>query len=253
MNFFFCLDDTNINSKLTIPKFQNEQNLKQSILLFSLHSQNNKWILNKTECDSDCDFFYIKDKDHIHNTIYFLAQENDAHNIIKNNVISNINKLTDTNPAFRANLEIENEMGGFSSYQSDYPFDMIKISNGILSPLSILLTENADINKIYFRNIFFKPTAHNGNYYIINKKQKKILEQGIIETNKTNIIHIKNDFINEENYFFTSNISGIPIYFSQKNNHISFEHTHPPHQYILSEDKYSLVKNLKKNFNEIIN
>ena len=38
----------------------------------------------------------------------------------------------------------------------------------------------------------------------------------------------------------------------KKNNHISFEHTHPPHQYILSNDKYILVKNLKQKFHDII-
>lgn len=252
MNFFFCLDDPNIESKLTIPKFQNESNLIKSVQLFSLNIKNHNWVLNIAPYETDDDFFYIKQNNHMIGSIYFLAKEKEAKKITKNNIICNINTLTDTNPAFRANLEIKNSAGGFSSYQSDYPFSMTKINSGIVSPISILLSKSAEKNTIYFRNIFFKPIIENTNYYIINYKQKKILEKGIIQSNKTNKINIKSEFINEDNYFFTSNISGIPIYYYEKNNHISFEHTHPPHQYILSDDKYTLVKQFKKKFYDII-
>ena len=30
------------------------------------------------------------------------------------------------------------------------------------------------------------------------------------------------------------------------------EHTHPPHEYILSSDRFLRIKNLKNKFNEII-
>lgn len=252
MNFFFCIDDPDIKCRLTIPKFQNETNLSENIELFSLKINNNTWEISIPKYRSDDDFFYIDEINHTINSIYFLAKKEETKQIIKDNVITDINSITDTNPAFRANLEIENSAGGFSSYQSDYPFNMTKINSGILSPLSILLSKNAEKNTIYFRNIFHKPEIENCNYYIINYQNKKILEKGTIQKNKTNKINIKNEFIEENNYFFTSNIAGIPIYYYEKKNHISFEHTHPPHQYILSNDKYILVKNLKKKFHDII-
>ena len=43
------------------------------------------------------------------------------------------------------------------------------------------------------------------------------------------------------------------MYVSVKNGFLSFEHTHPPHEYILSENKFLKVTNLKKEINEIIN
>ena len=252
MNFFFCIDNPEFKCRLTLPKFKNEKNLDKNIELFSLTINNNSWNLSRPKYKSDNDFFYIDENNHVLNSIYFLAKKEEADKIIKNNIISNINNTTDTNPAFRANLEVENSSGGFSSYQSDYPFSMIKISSGILSPLSILLSKDAEKNIIYFKNIFFKPEINNCDYYIINYPNKKILEKGTVQTNRTNIINIKNEFIEENNYFFTTSIAGIPIYYYEKNNHISFEHTHPPHQYILSNDKYILVKNLKKKFYDII-
>ena len=44
----------------------------------------------------------------------------------------------------------------------------------------------------------------------------------------------------------------IPLYVSINNNHISFEHTHPPHEYILSDDKYIKITDLKKNLMKLL-
>ena len=43
------------------------------------------------------------------------------------------------------------------------------------------------------------------------------------------------------------------MFVSYNNNDISFEHTHPPHEYILSEDKFKTISELKKEINAIIN
>ena len=51
----------------------------------------------------------------------------------------------------------------------------------------------------------------------------------------------------------TDKFLGIPIYMSIKNKHISFEHTHPPHEYILSKNKFEKISQLKNEVNEIIN
>jgi hypothetical protein len=51
---------------------------------------------------------------------------------------------------------------------------------------------------------------------------------------------------------FSKKYIGIPIYVSSKKNHLSIEHTHPPHDYILGKDKFATVGRLKKEINEII-
>ena len=64
---------------------------------------------------------------------------------------------------------------------------------------------------------------------------------------------MEKEFIKPEVFLFTDKYIGLPIYCSIKNKHISFEHTHPPHEYIMSEDKYKVASELKKEFSEIIN
>ena len=61
----------------------------------------------------------------------------------------NLNNYTDTSPAFRANLQVSIKGGGFSSYQSEYPFDMVTKKGSILSSLSSLCNRSADENIIF--------------------------------------------------------------------------------------------------------
>ena len=45
--------------------------------------------------------------------------------------------------------QIKNEFGGFSSYQSEYPYEMTIKNGSVLSPLSILLNNRNDYNFIF--------------------------------------------------------------------------------------------------------
>ena len=81
----------------------------------------------------------------------------------------------------------------------------------------------------------------------------KVLKKEVLSTNFLNEIIVEKEFIKPEVFLFTDKYIGIPIFCSIKGKHISFEHTHPPHQYIMSEDKFKLVSELKKEFSEIIN
>ena len=51
----------------------------------------------------------------------------------------------------------------------------------------------------------------------------------------------------------TNDYVGIPIYFSDKNGHLSLEHTHPPHEYVFGKNKFKVITEFKKVFHEIIN
>ena len=78
-------------------------------------------------------------------------------NKTKNKELFSVNNYTDTEPAYRANLEICNNLGGFSSYQSEYPSNMIKVNSSVLTSLGSLTNFFAEKNILIFRNIYFKP------------------------------------------------------------------------------------------------
>jgi hypothetical protein len=255
MNFFFSVHANSINCRLQIPKFTNKlEKEDEGINLYSLTIQNKMWKVSLVDCNQDNEFYYISDRNLNNKKFFFIGKKAGVEKLKKNNYseLLNFDDYTKTDPAYRANLEIFNAYGGFSSYQSDYPFSMTLKRGGILSPLSTLLNIEADKNIIFFKNIYFKPVQEIFEYYIVDVVEKKLLKTGSIITNTTNVIEVDKELISKNIFFLTKDFIGIPIFCSIKNNHMSFEHTHPPHHYIWGKDKFTKVKELKERCYEII-
>ena len=86
----------------------------------------------------------------------------------------------------------------------------------------------------------------------LNYDTKKVISECDLITNNTNFIKITNSIIKPEIFFITKGFLGIPIYLSLKDGHLSLEHSHPPHEYILGKNKFKKVSELKKELNEIV-
>jgi hypothetical protein len=253
MNFFFGVKNNILCSEITIPRFQNQNNTQTHYNLYGAFVENNKWnidLLNK--CEINKEFFLVKNEIIDNNKIFFLATQNEIKKFDCNKLI-NLNNFTDTTPEYRANLRIYSNEGGFSSYQSEYPYDMISKNGSLLSSVSSIANKNANKNFLLIRNIFKDPIVEKFNLYFVDIKLKKIIEQSEIKTNHTNQIEINKLLIHPAIFVITKKYLGIPIYVSEKNGHLSIEHTHPPHEYILGHNKYEKVKELKSKINEIIN
>lgn len=251
MNFFFGINNFDFYSTLNIPRFQNSGKIDKNYNLYVLNIQNNKWNFENLKTEYNSDFFFVDKKNCNNENVFFLASKEDIKKNHNFKIIKNLNSFTDTKPAFRANLEICKIDGGLSSYQSEYPIKMIEKKGSVLSPIDLLTNHNADKNYIIFKNIYSKPIKEKFEGYFIDRRNKKIIKRINLVTNLTNFIEIDNNLIGKGYYFFTRDYTGIPIFLSEHSGHLSFEHTHPPHEYILTEDKYDRVSNMKKEFYEI--
>ncbi len=255
MNFFFGFENKILKSELTIPKFNNNSDYND-YSIFSAKPKNNQWLVEKIECKEDNHFFFIENQLIKNDLFFFLAHKNQIKNEYYSNIkdFFNINNFTDTKPsAFRANFKIYIKDGGFSSYQSEYPHTMTLKNGNILSPIHSLLDEDSDENLILFRNIHHEPNNKESKIFFIDIKLKEILAVKKIKNNFSNQIEVNKGLIGKNVYLFSEQVLGIPLYISIKNKHISFEHTHPPHHYILSENQFSVIGKLKKEIKEIIN
>jgi hypothetical protein len=253
MNYFFGVNNNIFKSEVQIPTFQNRSLKPKNVKLFKCYPENGKWILKDISKTKINEYFYFLNNENIsNNEVYFLADDKIYKNF-DDAKLENFNSYTDTKPSFRANLNIYINNGGFSSYQSEYPYSMIKKRGSIISSVSSLANTDAEKNYIIIKNIFEKPIEEIFKAYLVNYRTKKIEETYEIKTNNTNCIEINKKLIKPEIFFTTKEYLGIPIYASLKNNYLSFEHTHPPHEYILSKNKFVKVNELKKELNEIIN
>ena len=253
MNFFFGINNSFFKSEIQIPLFQNRNFRKQNLKLFKVYPKNNKWILKEIVNKKINNYFCIlKNQDISSNDIFFLTQ-NEIFDKFDQDKLKNFDTFTETYPEFRANLKLYLNNGGFSSYQSEYPYGMITKKGSILSSVSALANSEAEENYILIRNIYEKPIEDNFGVYLLNIVTKKVEQKFEVKTNYTNCIKIEKKYIKPEIFLTTDKYLCIPMYVSIKNNFLSFEHTHPPHEYILSKNKFKKVSDLKKEINEIIN
>ena len=255
MNFFFGIKSSILDSKLTIPRFQNKKPTNKDYWVFQLGISNQRWKINYLDnAELSSDFYQIDSSMIANEKIFCLATKEEVLQFEKNNYsrLMNFNNYTDTSPDFRANLQVSIKGGGFSSYQSEYPFSMATKKGSIFSPLS-LCNKSADKNIIFLKNIYELPVHDEFGVFFVNLKTKKVLKREVAVTNFLNEIVVEKDFIKPEVFLFTDKYIGVPIYCSIKSKHISLEHTHPPHEYIQSEDKFRVASELKREFNEIIN
>ena len=252
MNFFFGASYGDFKSELQIPVFQNRNPKAKNINLYELYIENEKWkIIDKNKDSLNNDFYLLYDNDLNNDNIFFLASTEDLKSFDHCKLLD-LNNFTNTSPDFRANLKIKYKNQGFSSYQSEYPYELIIKEGTTLSQISSLTDTEADKNFIIFKNIFHLPIKKKFKGYFVNYEKKKIIYECELVTNKTNFIEIPSSIIKPEVFFVTKDFLGIPIYLTLKNGHLSLEHSHPPHEYILGQNKFKKVYELKKELNEIV-
>jgi len=185
MNYFFGIKNSEFSSELKIPLFQNKSNKPCNLLLYKATIDNNKWKIEQiNNKKSNEDFYFLNSEDISNSTIFFIATPKDLERGI--NKLQNYNKFTDTSPAYRANLKITLKNGGFSSYQSEYPFSMIEKKGSILSSVCSLANKEAEKNYIFIKNIYAEPIIENFNLYLVDIVNKKIEEKFEVKTNYKN-------------------------------------------------------------------
>jgi len=255
MIFFFGLKTEIFKSALTIPRFQLRGKIIDDCELYSANINKDSWEIKKVICKKNNRFYFVDENEINNNKFFFLAKIEDLEKMKKNNnkQFLNLNNYTDTDPAYRGNFKIFIKNGGFSSFQSEYPYAMLTKKGSTLSPLSHVTNKDADYNKIFIRNIYEYPIKDNFDLFFINMNSKKVVFKTKLQTNTFNEIDLENKFIEPEIYMYCKNYLSAPIFVSVKNNHVACEHTHPLYDYIPTKDGYKIIASLKKELNEITN
>ena len=255
MNFFFFTTKDGLFSRLEIPRFQNRGKVNSSLRLFCASIESNRWIINAVVCEEDENFFYVEGNQENFDSIYFLATVTEVgakRNVVVKQLL-NYNDFSLTVPEFRANLCVSNLAGGFSSYQSDYPFDMTLRRGSITSSVSVLANRDAFVNTLFIRNIFNEPINEEYQAYLVCKKEKVIKKSYSLHSNKTSKINLSAEDINPNHFIVTKGFLGVPNYLSEdKAGHLSFEHTHPPHANTHGANRFFHASRVKNELLEIV-
>ncbi len=253
MNFFFHTNSDKYKSKITIPKFQNCGAVDKNLDLFSANIINNEWIVNKIECNETSHFWTVTCQNN-DNEIYFIASELEASLIQQENKLIALNNFTTTSPDYRANLEIKNTLGGFSSYQSEYPHGMTTRLASLYTECGNLTFDQSNSVGIFIKNIYFEPIHDSFPIFLYDDLEERIINTFDISLNNTNFIDLTQYKERLANCFlFAPKFMGVPIYVVEHSDGgLSFEHTHPPTESIAGADRFNLIKGAKERANEKI-
>lgn len=231
MNYLFFSYVGGYQASITVPKFRNDGTKCTGAELCAARIVDGAWEFRIAECQQNENFWTVRANLSNRDDVFFIATQNQLEHQIMQSTLSDLNSFTDTTPAFRANLELKNDLGGHSSYQSEYPFRMVTRHGVMVSNIDMLQNKSAKSNLLLLRNIFHKPIRETYKGYIVHKPTKTVVQQVTLESNRTNVINLKDYECMDGLYFIADGYLGIPIFFSEsEQGHLSLEHTHPPHE-----------------------
>lgn len=254
MNIFFHTTNATIQSTLTIPKYSNHGARAEDMKLYAARVKDGQF--EPQECDSGEDDFWV-----VHSTqankddIYFIAKPEEVGQHFRKDQLVDLNKFTNTSPAYRANLEISNKQtGAFSSYQAEYPYRMTGILSSLYSDCAPLTKQGCKQVGVFIRNIYKEPICDARQITLFDKKHNNKLATFEIHVNRTNYLDLT-DYAEhlEHSFLFAKDFIGIPIYMmTHQDDNLSFEHTHPPHESVSGQARMGLVANMKRAISEKI-
>ena len=109
MNFFFGVNQGDIQSKISIPKFQNSGKFNKDNLLYSASIVNSKWFIKRENTEETLSFFKLKANEIDNHKIFFIATKQEVSRYFSNNLgekLEDLNTFSDTSPSFRCNLKV---------------------------------------------------------------------------------------------------------------------------------------------------
>lgn len=253
MNYFFFTSSEDYDCRLTVPKFRADGGTRRGNQLICARIVNSSWDFKIAEADEENDsFWYLDSGSFQQDDIFFIATAEELQRQKHEGSLIELNDFTHTDPAFRCNLAVSNSQGGWSSYQSEYPYRMIGKRGTIFSNIASLSNPEAKLNGCFLRNIFHQPIIESYRVLVFNALTNDVLLETSASSNQTNYISF--DTLPTEQgelVLWAESFLGIPIYVSTDELHnISMEHTHPPHESVHGSDRFALVGKLKGQYDK---
>lgn len=258
MNYFFLFENFDFTSKVQIPKFRNDGVICNGLELYALAPSEKTWKLKQVDCEENSSFFYLNSDKQSAGNLYFVAKHSDLSHLRDHNLASlqHVSDFTSTDPAYRCSFSVSkkcNDNQISTSYQAEYPFQMTQRKGSVVSAVAMLSNRKGVANYLVFPSFFKEPCQQTFVVYFISKKRRVILGTHTFQTNTVNMVPLDNTLLQDDVYFVSTEYLGVPIYLSiGHDGSLSMEHTHPPHENVPGPDRFLYVKEMKREFLEII-
>lgn len=230
MSLFFGAAIPGFNTVISVASFDNYSARLEDGALYSCEAKDNSWHvsfvgeLKEDFINLDCSKFDFSKQ-------FFFIDKIGQYSVsesTRTNALIRTHSFTKTFPDYRANLSVRSAEGAVSSYQSEYPFEMLKVRSSIVSNCG-LLTSRVGENYLVLVSIIDEPVIHDIQCAIIDRKSGVSLTTFTAHTNRVTVYKLDDCCISGNCYLCAKGYPMIPIYLNSADDGLSFEHTHPPH------------------------
>jgi hypothetical protein len=243
MDFYFFLDNGQLDSEITVSNFppSGEMNNSHDYFVCFALPLDGKWHLHtykKLSANSSetINWKNLGIERHLIRSVIIFLSKMPLNQAV--DVLPEANSFQ-TTPAYRANLKIKG-IGTSVSFQGEYPYNMTKIKNGSIVSFFPLIRNGIGIkNYIFYPSFYNEFVSKEGIVKFLTSKTKKIIAEFKIRSNYVNCLDISElDGSDEQLLLVGSGLMGIPIYFSTYLNgeRMSLEHAMAPSEYAILGD-----------------
>ena len=257
MNYYPVLRSEDLKAQVSLfnfpPIYYGQNRYRSSVNVYSVTSNGKFWKFRKQTYLKAGDFVIFKHSSgELETTFYFMScleypQQLDRLPIEQLKQHSLMGEV-----AWRSNLKLMSSLAT-TSYQGEYPPEMLKIKNETLVSICPLIQEEENvINRIYFINLKSTPEIERKKIYLSNVITGQRLETITVFTNQCTEIHVPqiNWNMHKQLYLHSDEIAGIPLYFTSNKNFSDFslEHSQPPSEFHAfgDTDRSVLTKRMKQ-------
>ncbi len=243
MNYFFFLHREGLANRLNIPKFRNDGGRRADMELFAARVSEGRWNFFQPEVQETEHFWFPEADDTNQHDLFFICTKSEFEAQCASETLIHLNTYTEMAPDYRCNISISNAAGAETSYQSEYPFKMIKARGGLTSSIDTLWNASGETNGVFIRNVFHEPINEIYSGQILDTVDGRVRDSIELTTNMTNFVDLSRYHGKRGLYLTAKGFLGIPVYFSQSHSGaLSLEHTHPPHESVQGANIAKRVK-----------
>jgi hypothetical protein len=248
MSIFFGARVPSLKTVISVPGFDNYGVRLDKGIIFSCQVEDGSWLIspeeklskgfNKLTCDNfdfSRQFFFIAEEGK-----YSAREDTRIERLVRTS------DFTKKFPDYRANLSLRSDNGAISSYQSEYPFEMLRVRSSIVSNSGLLTSQTGD-NYLVLPSIIDEPIIQDFQCALIHKPSGETLTTFTACTNRVTVHKLDNKLLSCNCYLFAQEFPMVPIYLNISDGGLSFEHTHPPHDAFFGNSK-AVLRDFKNGF-----
>lgn len=153
-------------------------------------------------------------------------------------------------PGWRGNIILRGATVS-TSYVGEYPHNMASIDKGSLLSFATFQQNGPDVQtQFVLPNMRLNPAIETATVRFVSGKTRKVIKEIKCQRNRVSVVPVDDISIDPTDMVVavSGDITGVPLYLTHTRDfsQMSFEHTHPPVEYLVFGDRWQFQRSMKE-------